>query len=145
MFSFSLVYIKLREVINNYKKNESLKFFRPPLKFRPKNKLGLKCHTQIGVGLGLDRGWVGDGPWLGWGWGWVWVQVQIQVWFRFREMEKKPINYFKLVLDPVCFGTSMFCVSFLVEEGKMDISVCEEIGLAMIVPLSRKNKGGHEE
>ena len=64
---------------------------------------------------------------------------------RFREMEKKPINYFKFVLDPVCFGTSMFCVSFLVEEGKMDISVCEEIGLAMIVPLSRKNKGGHEE
>ena len=63
-------------------------------------------------------------------------------------MEKKPINYFKFVLDPVCFGTSienMFCVSFLVEEGKMDISVCEEIGLAMIVPLSKKNKGGHEE
>ena len=63
---------------------------------------------------------------------------------RFREMEKKPINYFKFVLDPVCFGTSiqnMFCVSFLVEEGKMDISVCEDIGLAMIVPLSRKNKG----
>ena len=53
---------------------------------------------------------------------------------RFREMEKKPINYFKFVLDPVCFGTSienMFCVSFLMEEGKMDISVCEEIGLAL--------------
>ena len=64
---------------------------------------------------------------------------------RFRKMEKKPINYFKVVLDPICFGTSTFCVSFLVEEGKMDISVCEEIGLAMIVPLSRKNKGGHEE
>ena len=60
---------------------------------------------------------------------------------RFREMEKKPINYFKFILDPVCFGTRMFCVSFLVEEGKMDISVCEDIGLAMIVPLSRKNKG----
>ena len=67
---------------------------------------------------------------------------------RFREKEKKPINYFKFVLDPVCFGTSienMFFVSFMVEESKMDISVCEEIGLAMIVPLSRKNKGGHEE
>ena len=65
---------------------------------------------------------------------------------RFREMEKK--NYFKFVLDPVCFGTSienMFCVSLLVEEGKMDISVCEEIWLAMIVPLSRMNKGEHEE
>ena len=67
---------------------------------------------------------------------------------RFREKEKKPINYFKFVLDPVCFGTSienMLFVFFMVEEGKMDISVCEEIGLAMIVPLCRKNKGGHEE
>ena len=65
---------------------------------------------------------------------------------RFREMEKKPINYFQFVLDPVCFGTSienMFYVSFLVEEGKMDISVCEETGLAMIVPLCMKNKVGH--
>ena len=39
----------------------------------------------------------------------------------------------------------MFRVSFLVKEGKVDISVCEEMGLAMIVPLSRKNKGAYEE
>jgi len=67
---------------------------------------------------------------------------------RYREMERKPINYFKFVLDPVCFGTSienMFHVSFLVKEGKVDISVCEETGLAMIKPLSNKNKGGQEE
>ena len=28
--------------------------------------------------MGLDRGWVGDGPWLGWGW------VVVGLWFRFR-------------------------------------------------------------
>ena len=51
VLSFSLVFIKLREVINNNKKKRKvLKFFRPPLKFRPKNKLVLKCHTRIGVG-----------------------------------------------------------------------------------------------
>ena len=36
----------------------------------------------------------------------------------FRDMRRSPINYFKFVLDPVCFGTSienMFHVSFLVK------------------------------
>jgi len=69
---------------------------------------------------------------------------------RYREMERKPINYFKFVLDPACFGTSienMFHVSFLVKEGKVDISVCKETGMAMIKPVSNKNKGqgGQEE
>ena len=34
------------------------------------NKLGLKCHTRIGVGVGseLCRGWIGVGSGLGQGW-----------------------------------------------------------------------------
>ena len=66
----------------------------------------------------------------------------------FREKERKPINYFKFVLDPVCFGTSienMFHVSFLVKEGKVGISVCKETELPMISPLSSKSKSGLEE
>ena len=70
MLSFSLVFIKLREVINNKKKK------KPPLKFIPKNKLGFKCHTRIGLGFGFGRvlvglgrvcGWVGLGLGSGWG------------------------------------------------------------------------------
>ena len=50
-----------------------------------KDKLGLQCHTQIGLGLGigvgvwvgfglgLRWGWVGDGLGLGLGFGWVGV------------------------------------------------------------------------
>ena len=39
---------------------------------------------------------------------------------KYREMGRNPNNYFRLVLDPTCFGTSienMFHVSFLVKEG----------------------------
>ena len=62
---------------------------------------------------------------------------------KFREMGRSPINYFKFVLDPGCFGTSienMFHVSFLVKEGKAEISVCQETGLPLITPKSSKNK-----
>ena len=54
---------------------------------------------------------------------------------RFREMGRSPINYFKFVLDSVCFGTSienMFHISFLVKEGKVEISVCKEMGLPLV-------------
>ena len=39
---------------------------------------------------------------------------------KVRVMGRSPINYFRLVLDPTCFGTSienMFYMSFLVKEG----------------------------
>ena len=67
---------------------------------------------------------------------------------RFRAMGRRPINYFKFVLDPVSFGTSienMFHVSFLVKEGKAEISVCKETGLPLITPKSSKNKEEQEE
>jgi len=60
---------------------------------------------------------------------------------RYRELEKKPVNYFKFVMHPTCFGTSIeniFHVSFLVKEGKADISLCEKTGLPMIKPLSKR-------
>eukprot|EP00092_Neocalanus_flemingeri_P035335 GFUD01038445.1.p1 GENE.GFUD01038445.1~~GFUD01038445.1.p1 ORF type:complete len:321 (+),score=123.61 GFUD01038445.1:42-965(+) len=67
---------------------------------------------------------------------------------RFRETERKPINFFKFVLDPNCFGTSienMFHVSFLVKEGKVAISLCKETGLPLITPLSSKSKAGQDD
>ena len=65
------------------------------------------------------------------------------VFTKFKEAGKKPVNYFKFVLNPDCFGTSienMFHVSFLVKEGKADadISVCGETGLPFITPKSKK-------
>ena len=63
---------------------------------------------------------------------------------KFREMGRSPINYFRFVLDPTCFGTSienMFQVSFLVKEGKV---VSQETVLPMITPKSTKNKEQEE-
>mgnify|MGYP002051084255 CR=1 FL=1 len=63
---------------------------------------------------------------------------------KFRKMGRSPINYFRFVLGPTCFGTSienMFLVSFLVKEGKV---VCQETVLPMITPKSTKNKEQEE-
>ena len=69
---------------------------------------------------------------------------------KFKEAGKKPVNYFKFVLNPDCFGTSienMFHVSFLVKEGKADanISVCGETGLLFITPKSKKKDEEEEK
>ena len=69
---------------------------------------------------------------------------------KFKEAGKKPVNYFKFVLNPDCFGTSienMFHVSFLVKEGKADadISVCGETGLPFITPKSKKKDEEEEK
>jgi len=66
---------------------------------------------------------------------------------KFKEAGKRPISYFRFVLDPDCFGTSienMFHVSFLVKEGKADISVCEETGLPLITPKSKRKEDQDE-
>jgi len=66
---------------------------------------------------------------------------------KFREAGKRPINYFQFVLHPQCFGTSienMFHVSFLVKEGKAEISVCEETGLPLITPKSKRKEEQEE-
>ena len=39
-----------------------------------------------------------------------------------KDNNKQPINFFKFVIDPACFGSSvenLFHVSFLVKEGKV--------------------------
>ena len=58
-----------------------------------------------------------------------------------RENQQQPVNYFKFVINPECFGTSvenMFHVSFLVKEGKCGISICPETGAPLIYPISPK-------
>ena len=58
-----------------------------------------------------------------------------------RENQKQPVNYFKFVINPECFGTSvenMFHVSFLVKEGKCGISICPDTEAPLIYPISPK-------
>jgi len=67
---------------------------------------------------------------------------------KFRDAGRIPISYFKFVLDPDCFGTSienMFHVSFLVKEGKADISVCGETGMPLIAPKSKRKEAQDEQ
>ena len=67
---------------------------------------------------------------------------------KFRDAGRIPISYFRFVLDPDCFGTSienMFHVSFLVKEGKADISVCGETGMPLIAPKSKRKEAQDEQ
>lgn len=60
---------------------------------------------------------------------------------KFKENQQQPINYFKFVINPKCFGTSvenMFHVSFLVKEGKCGITICSDTGAPLIQPLAAK-------
>ena len=60
---------------------------------------------------------------------------------KWRENQQQPLNYFKFVINPECFGTSvenMFHVSFLVKEGKCGVSVCPDTGAPLIQPLSAR-------
>ena len=61
-----------------------------------------------------------------------------------------PVNFFRFVIDPESFGATienLFHVSFLVKEGKVNISVDEGLGLPVIVPVSsrRAAEGGAAE
>ena len=60
---------------------------------------------------------------------------------KWKENRQQPINYFKFVINPECFGTSvenMFHVSFLVKEGKCGILICPDTGTPLIQPLGAK-------
>ena len=60
---------------------------------------------------------------------------------QFKINNKQPFNYFKFVINPECFGTSvenMFHVSFLIKEGKVGISICGETGDPLLHPLTSK-------
>ena len=67
------------------------------------------------------------------------LHVMKQLVRRFKANNRQPINYFKFVIDPKSFGKSvenMFHVSFLIKEGKVGLSVCEETGDPIIKPIS---------
>ena len=66
---------------------------------------------------------------------------------EYKNNRKKPVNYFKFVIDPESFGRTvenMFHVSFLVKQRKVELSVCPEIGLPMLEPVSAGSEGGEE-
>jgi len=60
----------------------------------------------------------------------------------YKNSQKKSLNYFRFVLDPVSFGKTvenMFHVSFLVKEGKARIFL--ENGIPLIKPVKPKKSG----
>lgn len=67
-----------------------------------------------------------------------------------KQGGKVPVNFFRFVIDPESFGATienLFHVSFLVKEGKVNISVDEGLGLPVIVPVSSRRgaEGGAAE
>ena len=66
---------------------------------------------------------------------------------EFKQNGKKPVNYFKFLIDPESFGNTvenMFHVSFLVKQRRVELSVCEKIGLPMLEPVSAGSYSGDE-
>jgi len=62
-----------------------------------------------------------------------------------KQGGKAPVNFFRFVIDPESFGATienLFHVSFLVKEGKVNVSVDEGLGLPVIEPVTRQAAGG---
>jgi len=62
-----------------------------------------------------------------------------------RQGGQQPVNFFRFVIDPESFGATienLFHVSFLVKEGKVNVSVDEGSGLPVIVPVRQQAAGG---
>ena len=58
---------------------------------------------------------------------------------KFLQNNKKPVDYFKFVIDPESFGKTvenMFHVSFLVKQRVVELGVSEKVGLPILTPLS---------
>jgi len=58
---------------------------------------------------------------------------------QFIQNNKKPVDYFKFVIDPESFGKTvenMFHVSFLVKQRVVELGVSEKVGLPILTPLS---------
>ena len=61
---------------------------------------------------------------------------------EFRSNGKKPVNYFRFVVDPDSFSRTVenvFHASFLVSEGKMSLEVSEEDGSPYVRPLKKSH------
>lgn len=66
---------------------------------------------------------------------------------EYRQGGKKPVNYFKFVIDPDSFGNTvenMFHVSFLVKQRVCRLSVDDDLDLPVLEPVSGRS-GGEEE
>ena len=66
---------------------------------------------------------------------------------QWRGNGKRPIDYFRFVLDPTCFGATveaMFHLSFLVKEGKVRVEA-EEDSLPTVAPIPKKEVDGAGE
>jgi len=64
-----------------------------------------------------------------------------------KEADKTPINLFKFIINPSCFGSTVeniFHASFLIKEGKAMVTIGEE-GQPCIVPVGRKRQVSGEE
>ena len=67
------------------------------------------------------------------------VQVYRELIEKYKMNNRKALNYFEFVIDPNSFGNTiehMFYVSFLIQEGKVAIFICENEGLPFIEPLN---------
>eukprot|EP00092_Neocalanus_flemingeri_P032539 GFUD01035388.1.p1 GENE.GFUD01035388.1~~GFUD01035388.1.p1 ORF type:complete len:297 (+),score=109.68 GFUD01035388.1:120-1010(+) len=76
------------------------------------------------------------------------TQVFRSLVIKYKETGRMPLDYFRFVMDPDSFGTSIeniFHVSFLVKEGKVAIFVSKETGLPMIMPVRSNYMQGQEE
>ena len=62
---------------------------------------------------------------------------------KWKDNGKNPLNYFKFVINPACFGSSienMFHVSFLIKEGKAEISICPDSGEPLLQPVTKQQQ-----
>jgi len=67
---------------------------------------------------------------------------------EYKKNGRKPVNYFKFLIDPASFGNTvenMFHVSFLVKQRRVELSVCERIGLPVLRPVSGSGDGEEGE
>jgi len=61
---------------------------------------------------------------------------------HYKQNGKKPVNYFRFVIDPHSFGNTvenMFHVSFLVKQRLVQLSVDDTIGLPVLEPVSARS------
>ena len=68
---------------------------------------------------------------------------------RYSHNNKRPVDYFKFVIDPDSFGNTvenMFHVSFLVKQRVVELGISEKVGLPILTPLSSSSRraGGDE-
>ena len=62
---------------------------------------------------------------------------------QYSQNNKRPVDYFKFVIDPDSFGSTvenMFHVSFLVKQRLVELGVSDRTGLPILTPLSSSSR-----